>query len=58
MGFRAMVKNNSLPPPSRKRTKGLLRLGFKLDGELVIEGERFIRYRLFKDNNRKTHQVA
>lgn len=35
-------------PPTRKRIKGLMRLGFKLDGELIIEGERFIRYRLYR----------
>jgi [ribosomal protein S5]-alanine N-acetyltransferase len=33
-------------PPTRNRIRGLLRLGFKPDGELIIEGERFIRYRL------------
>lgn len=33
-------------PPTRNRVKGLLRLGFRPDGELVIEGERFLRYRL------------
>jgi hypothetical protein len=26
--------------------KGILRLGFRLDGETVIGGERFLRYRL------------
>ena len=35
-------------PPSRKRVKGLLRMGFREDGELEIAGERFIRYRLDK----------
>ncbi len=33
-------------PPSRTRIKGILRLGFKPDGEVEIGGERFIRYRL------------
>ena len=33
-------------PPTRTRVKGVLRLGFKLDGELEIQGERFLRYRL------------
>jgi [ribosomal protein S5]-alanine N-acetyltransferase len=35
-----------LLPTTRKRIKGILRLGFKLDGEVEISGERFIRYRL------------
>jgi ribosomal-protein-alanine N-acetyltransferase len=48
MGFEEVTV---LLPPIRKRTKGLLRLGFMLDGELVIEGERFIRYRLSKNNS-------
>ena len=39
-------------PPTRHRIKGLLQLGFKPDGELIIEGERFIRYRLSQ------HQVG
>jgi RimJ/RimL family protein N-acetyltransferase len=33
-------------PPTRTRVKGILRLGFKPDGEVEISGERFIRYRL------------
>jgi [ribosomal protein S5]-alanine N-acetyltransferase len=33
-------------PLTRTRVKGLLRLGFKLDGELEIQGERFLLYRL------------
>lgn len=33
-------------PPTRTRIKGVLRLGFQEDGEVEIEGERFIRYRL------------
>jgi ribosomal-protein-alanine N-acetyltransferase len=36
-----------LLPPTRTRIKGVLRLGFQVDGEVEIEGERFIRYRLF-----------
>lgn len=43
MGFGSVTV---LFPPTRTRIKGLLRLGFKPDGELEIEGERFIRYRL------------
>ena len=34
-------------PPSRTRVKGILRLGFKPEGELEIGGERFIRYKLY-----------
>lgn len=37
-----------LLPPSRTRIKGILRLGFQPDGEVEIEGEWFIRYRLHK----------
>jgi RimJ/RimL family protein N-acetyltransferase len=36
-----------LLPPTRTRIKGILRLGFQVDGEVEIEGEKFIRYRLF-----------
>ena len=35
-----------LLPPSRKQ-KGIPRLGFQPDGDVVIAGERFIRYRLY-----------
>ncbi|MCB0153598.1 MAG: GNAT family N-acetyltransferase [Anaerolineae bacterium] len=45
MGFETVTV---LFPPTRKRIKGLLRLGFKEDGELEVGGERFIRYRLKK----------
>ena len=34
-------------PPTRTRVKGILRLGFKPEGELEIDGERFIRYKLY-----------
>jgi RimJ/RimL family protein N-acetyltransferase len=34
-------------PPTRTRVKGILRLGFIVDGEVEVDGERFIRYRLF-----------
>lgn len=34
-----------LLPPSRTRVRGVARLGFTQDGELVINGERFVRYR-------------
>lgn len=33
--------------PSRTRVRGVARLGFIGDGELVLGGERFIRYRRF-----------
>jgi [ribosomal protein S5]-alanine N-acetyltransferase len=33
-------------PPSRTRVRGLQRLGFVQDGEMVFGDERFIRYRL------------
>ena len=33
-------------PPTRTRIKGIVRLGFRPDGEVEIGGERFIRYRL------------
>jgi len=35
-----------LLPPSRTRIKGILKLGFRPDGALDIEGTRFLRYRL------------
>ncbi len=43
MGFESVT---ILFPPSRTRVKGILRLGFQPDGEVVIGDERFIRYRL------------
>ena len=43
MGFETVT---ALLPPSRTRVKGLTRLGFYPDGELEVNGERFIRYRL------------
>ena len=36
----------ALFPPSRTRIKGILRLGFKEEGELMVKGEPFICYRL------------
>lgn len=33
-------------PPSRIRIRGILHLGFAPDGEMEIEGQRFLRYRL------------
>jgi ribosomal-protein-alanine N-acetyltransferase len=43
MGFESIT---ALFPPSRTRLKVMQRLGFKPDGELKIEDERFIRFRL------------
>lgn len=45
MGFESVTV---LLPPSRTRIKGILRLGFKPDGEVKVESERFMRYRLHK----------
>jgi [ribosomal protein S5]-alanine N-acetyltransferase len=36
----------ALLPPSRTRVSGVLKLGFRPDGEITIAGERFVRYRL------------
>ena len=44
MGFESVT---ILFPPTRTRVKGILRLGFKPDGEVEAYGERFIRYRLY-----------
>lgn len=38
----------ALLPPSRTRVAGLRRLGFREDGELLIEDQRFVRYRLLR----------
>ena len=35
-----------LLPPSRVRVSGVLQLGFRADGEALVAGERFLRYRL------------
>lgn len=45
MGLKSVT---ALLPPSRKGLKALLRLHFKPDGELLIDGERFYRFRLVK----------
>ncbi len=45
MGFETVTV---LLPPTRKRAKGLFRIGFKRDGEIEVGGECFIRYRLDK----------
>ena len=36
----------ALLPPSRKRVSGMQRLGFHRDGEVILEDECFLRYRL------------
>ena len=43
LGFRSVI---ALLPPSRTRIIGVLKLGFRPDGETTIAGERFLRYRL------------
>lgn len=43
MGLESVIV---LFPPTRTRVQGLLRLGFKEDGELELGNEKFIRYRL------------
>lgn len=43
MGFKSITV---LLPPSRTRLKGLAKLGFQPDGELIIKDERFLRFRL------------
>ena len=48
MGFESVT---ILLPPERTHVKGILRLGFVPDGELEVDGERFIRYRLFAPNH-------
>jgi len=47
MGFESVT---ILFPPTRTRIKGILRLGFKPDGEVEISGERFNRFRLYASN--------
>lgn len=44
MGFESIT---ALLPPSRTRLNVMHRLGFKRDGELEIDGERFYRFRKF-----------
>ncbi len=43
MGLRSVT---ILLPPSRTRVRPILRLGFHLDGDVELSGQRFIRYRL------------
>ncbi len=42
-------------PSSRIKIGGLLKLGFKLDGNCDISGESFLRYRLLNKNLEETH---
>jgi len=44
MGFPSVT---ILLPPSRRRIRGILKLGFLPDGEVELYGERFIRHRLY-----------
>jgi len=40
-------------PPSRMQIKGILRLGFKVDGEYEFSGKQYIRYRLYASEMHK-----
>ena len=40
----------ALLPPSRTRVGALRRLGFREDGEILIEDQRFVRYRLMRSD--------
>ncbi|MEO0409530.1 MAG: GNAT family N-acetyltransferase, partial [Cyanobacteria bacterium P01_A01_bin.135] len=42
----------ALLPPSRTKVSALRRLGFREDGEITIQGQRFIRYRLIRSGQR------
>ena len=48
MGFKSVT---ILLPPTRTRLKAIYRLGFVADGELELQGERFLRYRLMAPGN-------
>lgn len=45
MGFESIT---ILLPPTRKKLEAIYSLGFEFDGEVTINDERFIRYRLYK----------
>ena len=45
----------ALLPPSRSRTKGMLRLGFHPDGQAEISGSIFYRFRLFAPKHTAQH---
>lgn len=38
----------ALLPPSRTRIKGMMKLGFVQEGEKILDGERFLSFRLFR----------
>jgi RimJ/RimL family protein N-acetyltransferase len=48
----------TLLPPSRTRVAGMRRLGFREDGEVMIEGELFIRYRLTRARTGPAEQAG
>jgi ribosomal-protein-alanine N-acetyltransferase len=50
LGFSSVI---ALLPPSRTRVSGVLKLGFRPDGELTIAGERVLRYRLMAPGARE-----
>jgi RimJ/RimL family protein N-acetyltransferase len=50
MGFESIT---ILFPPTRTRIKAILRLGFQPDGEVEVQGKRFIRYRLHAPHQKK-----
>lgn len=37
-----------LLPPTRNKLKGVYLLGFELESEIMLSGELFIKYRLYK----------
>lgn len=46
----------ALLPPSRTRGAALRRVGFRDDGEVLIQGQRFVRYRLSRSDCRPRTQ--
>ncbi|MEM9089448.1 MAG: GNAT family N-acetyltransferase [Cyanobacteria bacterium P01_F01_bin.53] len=42
----------ALLPPSRTRVAAMRRLGFREDGEILLQDQRFIRYRLIRSDRR------
>ncbi len=45
-GEMALPSITILLPPTRTRLRAVFRLGFRADGELLLDGQRFLRYRL------------
>ncbi len=45
MGFESVT---ILLPPTRKNLKGIYLWEFQLEGEVILSGERSIKYRLYK----------